>query len=49
MEYLVKDMDDAMKATNYGKGISAIPFAVLKTVFALVFVIIAIVQLLAIY
>jgi len=49
MEYLVKDMDDAMKSTHYGKGISAIPFAVLKAVFALVFVIIAIVQLLAIY
>lgn len=49
MEYLVKDMDDLMKATHYGKGVSAIPFAVLKTVFALVFVVIAIVQLTAIY
>ena len=49
MEYLVKDMDDPMKSTHYGKGVSAIPFAVLKTVFALVFVIIAVVQLMAIY
>ena len=49
MEYLVKDMDDLMKSTHYGKGVSAIPFAVLKTVFALVFVVIAIVQLMAIY
>ena len=49
MEYLVKDMDDSMKSTTYGKGVSAIPFAVLKTVFALVFVVIAIVQLMAIY
>ena len=49
MEYLVKDMDDSMKATHYGNGVRAIPFAVLKTVFALVFVIIAIVQLMAIY
>ena len=49
MEYLVKDMDVSMKSTHYGKGISAITFAVLKAVFALVFVIIAIVQLLAIY
>ncbi len=49
MQYLVNDMDDSMKSTHYGKGVSAIPFAVLKTVFALVFVIIAIVQLMAIY
>ena len=49
MEYLVKDMDDSMKATHYGQGVSAIPFAVLKTVFALVFVVIAVVQLMAIY
>ena len=49
MEYLVKDMDDAMLSTNYGKGMSGIPFSVLKIVFALVFVIIAITQLLAIY
>ena len=49
MEYLVKDMDDSMKSNHYGKGVSAIPFAVLKTVFALVFVVIAIVQLMAIY
>ena len=49
MEYLVKDMDDSMKSTHYGKGVSAIPFAVLKTMFALVFVVIAIVQLTAIY
>ena len=49
MHYLVSDMDDAMKATTYGAGISAIPFPILKLVFALIFVVIAVVQLMAIY
>ena len=49
MSYLVADMDKDMKATNYGTGISAIPFPILKLIFAAIFVVIALVQLTAIY
>ena len=49
MGYLVEDMDDQMKTTAYGAGVSAIPFSVLKLVFAAIFFVIAIVQLTAIY
>ncbi len=49
MSYLVDDMDKDMKATAYGTGISAIPFSILKLVFAAIFVVIALVQLTAIY
>ena len=49
MSYLVADMDKDMKATNYGTGISAIPFPILKLIFAAIFVVIALVQLIAIY
>ena len=49
MSYLVADMDKDMKATNYGTGISAIPFPILKLIFAAIFVFIALVQLTAIY
>ena len=49
MSYLVADMDKDMKATNYGTGILAIPFPILKLIFAAIFVIIALVQLTAIY
>ena len=49
MSYLVADMDKDMKATNYGTGISAIPFPILKLIFAAIFIIIALVQLTAIY
>ena len=49
MSYLVADMEKDMKATNYGTGISAIPFPILKLIFAAIFVIIALVQLTAIY
>ena len=49
MSYLVADMDKDMKATNYGTGISAIPFPILKVIFAAIFVVIALVQLTAIY
>jgi len=42
-------MDKDMKATAYGTGISAIPFSILKLVFAAIFVVIALVQLTAIY
>jgi hypothetical protein len=49
MSYLVADMDKDMKATTYGAGISAIPFSILKLIFAAIFVVIALVQLTAIY
>ena len=49
MSYLVADMDKDMKATNYGTGISPIPFPILKLIFAAIFVVIALVQLTAIY
>ena len=49
MSYLVADMDKDMKATNYGTCISAIPFPILKLIFAAIFVVIALVQLTAIY
>jgi hypothetical protein len=41
-------MDDGMRATNYGVAMTAIPFSVLKFVFALIFVVVAAVQLMAI-
>ena len=49
MSYLVADMDKDMKATTYGTGISGIPFSILKLIFAAIFVVIALVQLTAIY
>ena len=49
MTYIVADMDKDMKATKYGTSVSVIPFPVLKIVFAAIFVIIALVQLSAIY
>ena len=49
MSYLVADMDKDMKATNYGAGLSGIPFSILKLIFAAIFVVIALVQLTAIY
>jgi len=49
MENLVSDMDDGMKATTYGAGIIAIRFSALKIVFALIFVVVAVVQLIAIF
>ena len=49
MTPLVADMDKDMKATNYGTTMSGIPFPILKLVFAAIFIIIALVQLNAIY
>ena len=49
MSYLVADMDKDMKATTYGTGISAIPFSILKLIFADIFVVVDLVQLTAIY
>jgi len=49
MSYLVSDMNDSMRSTAYGAGITAIPFAALKFVFALIFIVVAAVQLMAIY
>ncbi len=49
MTHLVADMDKDMKATNYGTTMSGIPFPILKLIFAAIFIIIALVQLTAIY
>ena len=49
MTYLVSDMDDKMKSSNYGSTMQSIPFPILKIIFALIFVIVAVIQLSAIY
>ena len=49
MEYLQADMDDEMKATNFGAGVSKIPLNALKIVFAVLGLLVAIVQLATIY
>ena len=49
MEYLQADMCDEMKATNFGAGVSIIPFNALKIVFAVLGLLLAIVQLTTIY
>ena len=49
MEYLQADMGDEMKATNFGAGVSKIPFNVLKIVFAVLGLLVALVQLATIY
>ena len=49
VQLLIDEMDDKTSKTNYGKEVKAIPLGVLKFVFAGVFVIIAIFQLLALY
>jgi hypothetical protein len=49
IKLLVDEMDDKTSKTNYGKEVKAIPLNILKFVFAGVFVVIAIFQLLAIY
>ena len=49
MKLIVSDMDEKTAETNYGKEIKQIPFHILRFIFAGVFVIIAIVQLITIY
>ena len=49
MTLLVSDMDDKMKSSNYGNAMQSIPFPILKIIFALIFVIVAVIQLSAIY
>ena len=49
MTLLVSDMDDNMKSSNYGNAMHSIPFPILKILFAIIFVIIALIQLSAIY
>tara|TARA_B100001287_G_scaffold64609_1_gene52538 strand:+ start:220 stop:621 length:402 start_codon:yes stop_codon:yes gene_type:complete len=49
MTLLVSDMDDKMKNSNYGNAMQSIPFPILKIIFALIFVIVAVIQLSAIY
>ena len=49
MTLLVSDMDDKMKSSNYGNAMQSIPFPILKVIFALIFIIVALIQLSAIY
>ena len=49
MEYLEADMDDEMKATNFGAGVSKTPLNALKIVFAVLGLLLAIIQLATIY
>ena len=49
MTFLVSDMDDEMKSSNYGSAMQSIPFPILKIIFALIFILIAVIQLSAIY
>ena len=49
MTHLVSDMDEEMKSSNYGSTMQTIPFPILKILFAAIFVVIAIIQLSAIY
>lgn len=49
MKLIIGEMDADTLATNYGKEISAIPFNVLRFIFAGIFLVLAIVQLITIY
>jgi hypothetical protein len=49
MQHIIADMDDAMKSTNFGTTVQATPISVLKLIFAAFFIIVALVQLSAIY
>ena len=46
---LIKDMDEKISETNYGKELQNIPFHILRFVFSGIFVIVAIIQLVTIY
>ena len=46
---LIKDMDNKMTSTNYGKEVQNIPIHILRFVFSGIFIIVAIIQLVAIY
>ena len=47
--FIIKDMDNKMTSTNYGKEIQTIPIHILRFVFSGIFIIVAIIQLVAIY
>ena len=46
---LIKDMDEKISKTNYGKEVQTIPLHILRFVFSGIFVIVAIIQLVTIY
>ena len=46
---LIKDMDEKIASTNYGEEVQNIPIHILRFVFSGIFVIVAIIQLIAIY
>ena len=49
MTHIVSDMDEEMKSSNYGSTMQSIPFPILKILFAVIFVVIAIIQFLGSY
>ena len=49
MSLLLNEMDDKTAATNYGREMQAIPLLVLRFVFAAVFIIVAIIQIITIF
>ena len=49
LRLIISDMDDKMKSSNYGNAMQSIPFPILKILFAIIFVIIALIQLSSIY
>ena len=46
---LIKDMDEKIASTNYGEEVQNIPIHILRFVFSGIFVIVAIIPLIAIY
>ena len=46
---LLKDMDETISKTNYGKEVQNMPLHILRFVFSGIFVIVAIIQLVTIY
>ncbi len=49
LKLIISDMDEKMSETNYGREIKLIPFHILRFIFAGIFIVIAIIQLITIY
>ena len=49
LSLLINELDQKTSSTNWGKEMQAIPLSVLRFVFAAVFVIVALIQLITIY
>ena len=46
---IMHEMDEKTASSNWGKEMQAIPFLVLRFVFALIFIVVAIIQMITIY